>query len=86
MLVGNLKIIQGSLINAQLDEIPKSKRTQILRIQGLTHQKNKISLPTNKNIHKHIKVVQLENPKMNLSIFNLNLFETLNPNKNEINI
>jgi hypothetical protein len=29
--------------------------------------------------------MQLENPKMKLSIFSLNLFETLNPNKNEIN-
>jgi hypothetical protein len=71
-VVSNLDILKSSLTSIWLNEIPRSKRTPILKVQGPTQKKKPISLLINKKIHKHIKAMQLENPKINLSSFDLN--------------
>jgi mitochondrial fission protein ELM1 len=53
------------------------KEHQFLKFKA-QHKKKPLSLLINKKNHKHIKVVQLENPKINLSSFDINLFETPN--------
>jgi mitochondrial fission protein ELM1 len=53
------------------------KEHQFLKFKA-QQQKSPLSLLINKKIQIPIKVVQLENPKINLSRFDLNLFETPN--------